>query len=104
MRSSAGKRELDLLVIDGVVTDRLDTCDVPVFLWAVEREIDCISLAGYMGKNPDIMVSMAADEYGINPLEPDILNIGRIREEFPDLVFWGGIDNNELRGTVEEVE
>jgi hypothetical protein len=50
------------------------------------------------------IVGAGAD--GINPLEPDILNIKRIREEFPDLVFWGGIDNNELlcRGTVEEVE
>jgi L-fucose isomerase-like protein len=93
----------------------LDTCDVPVFLWSVEREIDCISLVGamlinptlfdlgkryqlhagdigdegilekllvfarasmmaralremrvgYMGENPDIMFSMAVDEYGI---------------------------------------
>lgn len=43
---------------------------------------------------------------GINPLEPDILDIKRIRKEYPDLIFWGGIDNNELlcRGTVEEVE
>jgi hypothetical protein len=43
---------------------------------------------------------------GINPLEPDILDVKRLREDFPDLIFWGGIDNNELlcRGTVEEVE
>jgi len=67
MRSSAGKRELDLVVIDGVATDRLDTCDVPVFLWAVEREIDCISLVGYMGKNPDIMFSTDADSCAVEP-------------------------------------
>jgi L-fucose isomerase-like protein len=149
MISLLDTHELDLMTVDGVVTDRLgareagsklaemgvdfilavlttfvpdhfivemlDTCDVPVFLWAVEREIDCISLVGamlinptlydlgkryrlhagdigdrgilekllifarasmmtralremrvgYMGENPDIMFSMAADEYGI---------------------------------------
>ena len=29
-----------------------------------------------------------------------------MRNEFPDLVFWGGIDNNQLlcRGTVSEIE
>ena len=50
------------------------------------------------------IVDAGAD--GINPLEPDILNIKKLREEFPDLVFWGGIDNNQLlcRGTVSEVE
>ena len=50
------------------------------------------------------IVGAGAD--GINPLEPDILNIKKIREDFPDLIFWGGIDNNELlcRGSVEEVE
>jgi hypothetical protein len=43
---------------------------------------------------------------GINPLEPDILDIKKLREDFPDLIFWGGIDNNELlcRGTIDEVE
>ncbi len=43
---------------------------------------------------------------GINPLEPDILDIKQIRKDYPDLIFWGGIDNNELlcNGTVEEVE
>ena len=50
------------------------------------------------------IVDAGAD--GINPLEPDILNIKKIREDFPDLIFWGGIDNNELlcSGSVEEVE
>jgi hypothetical protein len=50
------------------------------------------------------IVDAGAD--GINPLEPDILNIKKIREDFPDLIFWGGIDNNELlcRSSVEEVE
>ena len=49
---------------------------------------------------------VAAGADGINPLEPDILDIKRIREEYPDLIFWGGVDNNELlcRGGVEEVE
>ncbi len=34
---------------------------------------------------------------------PDRVPIG---DDFPDLIFWGGIDNNELlcRGSVEEVE
>jgi len=43
---------------------------------------------------------------GINPLEPDILNIRRLRTDYPDLIFWGGIDNNRLlsSGTIEEVE
>jgi hypothetical protein len=50
------------------------------------------------------IVDAGAD--GINPLEPDILDVKRLRELYPDLIFWGGIDNNELlcRGTVEEVE
>jgi L-fucose isomerase-like protein len=30
----------------------LDGCDVPIFLWAVEREMDCISLVGAMLANP----------------------------------------------------
>ena len=52
---------------------------------------------------PDI-IEAGAD--GINPLEPDILNIKELRENYPDLIFWGGIDNNLLlcNGTVEEVE
>ena len=106
---------LATFVPDHFVVEMLDTCDVPVFLWAVEREIECISLVGamlinptlydlgkryqlhagdvgdkgileklivfargsmmsralremrvgYMGENPDIMFSMAVDEYGI---------------------------------------
>jgi hypothetical protein len=50
------------------------------------------------------IVGAGAD--GINPLEPDIVDIERLREEFPDLIFWGGIDNNGLlgRASVEEVE
>ena len=52
---------------------------------------------------PDII---EAGANGINPLEPDILDIKKIREDYPDLIFWGGIDNNVLlcNGTVEEVE
>lgn len=43
---------------------------------------------------------------GINPLEPDILNVKELRKKYPDLIFWGCIDNNEIlcRATVEEVE
>ena len=50
------------------------------------------------------IVDAGAD--GINPVEPDILNIKKTRKDFPDLIFWGGIDNNELlcRGSMEEVE
>ena len=52
---------------------------------------------------PDIV---AAGADGINPLEPDILDIRKLRNEYPNLIFWGGIDNNRLlcEGTVEEVE
>ena len=106
---------LTTFVPDHFIVELLDSCDVPIFLWAVEREIDCISLVGamlinptlyeldkhyrlfagdtgdkdimdnlmifaraamlkralrdmrvgYMGANPDIMFSMAADEYGL---------------------------------------
>jgi uroporphyrinogen decarboxylase len=50
------------------------------------------------------VVASGAD--GINPLEPDILDIKMIRKKYPDLIFWGGIDNNKLlcHGSVEEVE
>jgi uroporphyrinogen decarboxylase len=52
---------------------------------------------------PDL-INAGAD--GINPLEPDILDIRQIRADYPDLILWGGIDNNELlcRGSVEQVE
>lgn len=52
---------------------------------------------------PEIIESGAE---GINPLEPDILNIRQLRKNYPDLIFWGGIDNNKLlcKGTIEEVE
>ncbi|MCL5998467.1 MAG: hypothetical protein M1546_20795 [Chloroflexi bacterium] len=106
---------LATFVPDHYLVDLLAACDVPVFLWAIEREIDCLSLVGgmlinptlyelgkryqlygadigdtetgeklmifaracmarrslaemrvgYMGGNPDIMFSMAADEYGL---------------------------------------
>ncbi|HEB31041.1 MAG TPA: hypothetical protein ENI15_09225 [Spirochaetes bacterium] len=106
---------LTTFVPDHFIAELVDTGDIPVFLWAVEREMDCISLvgamlinptlyelekhyqlhagdigdsdvlgslmvfaraammkrvlrnmrAGYMGENPDIMFSMAADEYGL---------------------------------------
>jgi L-fucose isomerase-like protein len=106
---------LTTFVPDHFIVALLDSCDLPLFLWAVEREIDCISLVGgmlinptlydlgkqyrlaagdledpevletlmvfarasmirqvlremrvgYMGKNPVIMFSMAADEYGL---------------------------------------
>ena len=100
---------------DHFIVEILDACDVPLYLYALEREFDCISLVGamlinptlydldkqyqlhagdfseseitnslmvfaraslmrrilrdmrvgYMGKNPDIMFSMQADEYGL---------------------------------------
>jgi len=52
---------------------------------------------------PDI-IEAGAD--GLNPLEPDILDIKTLRENYPNLIFWGGIDNNRLlcEGTVGEVE
>ncbi|MCL5986560.1 MAG: hypothetical protein M1371_08360 [Actinobacteria bacterium] len=52
---------------------------------------------------PDIV---GAGTDGINPLEPDILDIKQLRKDYPNLIFWGGIDNNEVlsRGTIEEVE
>ena len=106
---------LTTFVPDHFAVSLLDCCDVPIFLWAVEREMDCISLVGamlanptmhelgkqyqldagdlddpevlrrllvfarasamrrvlrsmrvgYMGENPNIMFSMAADEYGL---------------------------------------
>ena len=50
------------------------------------------------------IVKAGAD--GINPLEPDVLDIKRLRTDYPDLIFWGGIDNNRLlcEGSIEEVE
>ncbi len=116
------EREVDVLLVlyttfvpDHFIVGLLDTCDVPVLIFALEREIDSISLvgamlanptlfdldkkysiaageigdetvlrrikvfasasflkkkltemrAGYMGENPEIMFSMAADEYGL---------------------------------------
>ena len=106
---------LATFVPDHFIVALLDSCDVPIFLYAIEREIGCISLVGamlanptlyelskqytivagdignsdlmkqlgvfaraslmkrilrqmrvgYMGKNPDIMFSMQADEYGL---------------------------------------
>lgn len=55
---------------------------------------------------PIINEIVAAGADGINPLEPDIVNIKQIRNDFPSLIFWGGIDNNRLlsEGTVDEVE
>src|SRR5512136_2588993 len=32
---------LTTFVPDHFIVEMLDTCDVPVFLWAVEREIEC---------------------------------------------------------------
>lgn len=116
------KKKVDFILVvlttfvpDHFIAELVDGCDIPVFLWAVEREMDCISLvgamlvsptlyelekhyqlhagdigdrevlrslmifaraammkrvlynmrAGYMGENPDIMFSMAVDEYGL---------------------------------------
>lgn len=109
---------LATFVPDHFIVELLDSCDVPIYLYAIEREIGCISLVGamlanptlyelgkqyrimagdvgeptlmkqlevfaraalmkrilkqmrvgYMGKNPDIMFSMQADEYGLKSL------------------------------------
>jgi L-fucose isomerase-like protein len=106
---------LTTFVPDHFIVELLEGCDVPIYLWAIEREMDCISLVGamlvnptlfelhktyqlsagevgdgeimdrlvkfarsvmmcrilrgmrvgYMGKNPDIMLSLMADEYGL---------------------------------------
>lgn len=106
---------LATFVPDHFIVELLDRCDVPIFIWAIEREMDSISLVGamlinptlydldkhyqiyagdigdkeilekmmvfaraammkralremrvgYMGGNPDIMFSMAVDEYGL---------------------------------------
>jgi L-fucose isomerase-like protein len=106
---------LTTFVPDHFIVEILDAWDVPVFLYALEREFDCISLVGgmltnptlydlgkqyqlhagdfseaegvnsltlfaraammrrilgdmrvgYMGKNPDTMLSMQVDEYGL---------------------------------------
>jgi L-fucose isomerase-like protein len=107
---------LATFVPDHFIVELLSAYDVPIFLYALEREIDCISLVGamlinptlydldkqyqihagdvgdvkimerlmvfarasmmrrvlgemrvgYMGKNPEIMFSMAADDYGLH--------------------------------------
>ena len=109
---------LATFVPDHFIVELLDSCDVPIYLYAIEREIGCISLVGamlanptlyelgkqyrivagdvgeptlmkqlevfaraalmkrilkqmrvgYMGKNPVIMFSMQADEYGLKSL------------------------------------
>jgi L-fucose isomerase-like protein len=109
---------LTTFVPDHFIVELLDAYNVPIFLYALEREIGCISLVGamlanptlyelnkqytilagdigdpdlikqlkvfastalmkrilrqmrvgYMGKNPDIMFSMQADEYGLKKL------------------------------------
>jgi L-fucose isomerase-like protein len=131
---------LTTFVPDHFIVALLDACDLPIFLWAVEREIDCISLVGgmlinptlydlgkqyrlaagdlddpevvgtlmvfarasmmrqvlrkmrigYMGKNPVIMFSMAADEYGLKKvLGVDVIPLrdfeyGQRTEQVPD--------------------
>ncbi len=35
---------LTTFVPDGFIVELLKGCDLPIFLWAVEREIDCLSL------------------------------------------------------------
>jgi len=52
---------LDLLCIalatfvpDHYLVELLDECDLPVFLWAIEREINCLSLVGGLLINPTL--------------------------------------------------
>lgn len=55
------RADVDCLVVmlatfvpDHYLVDLLEACDLPVFLWAVEREIDCLSLVGGMLINPTL--------------------------------------------------
>lgn len=45
---------LATFVPDHYIVELLEACDVPIFLWAVEREIDCLSLVGGMLINPTL--------------------------------------------------
>ena len=50
------------------------------------------------------LVSTGID--GLNPCEPHShMDVAKIRESYPDLVLWGGVDNSFLlvEGTPEEV-
>ncbi len=143
---------LATFVPDHFIVELLDVCDVPIFLYAVEREIDCISLVGamlinptlfdlgkqyqihagevgdgeilerlmifarasmmrrvlkemrvgYMGKNPEIMFSMAADDYGLHKvMGVTVIPIrdyeyGERKETIPDkeaLKDWNAVKN-----------
>jgi L-fucose isomerase-like protein len=45
---------LATFVPDHFLVELLDVCDVPIFLYAIEREIDCLSLVGAMLNNPTL--------------------------------------------------
>ena len=45
---------LATFVPDHFLVDLLSCCDLPLFLWAVEREIGCISLVGALLTNPTL--------------------------------------------------
>jgi hypothetical protein len=59
---------------------------------------------GNLKKIMDDLVECGID--GINPLEPENISIEWVREAYPGLVLWGGIDDKELLpfGTEEQVE
>jgi L-fucose isomerase-like protein len=154
---------LATFVPDHFVVELLVACDVPVFMYALEREIDCISLVGamlvnptlydldkqyqihagdvgdgvimdklmvfarasmmkrvlgemrvgYMGKNPEIMFSMAADDYGLHkvmgitviPLRD--YEYGERKKDIPDdiaLNDWNAVKNMVGKVSVSDTD
>jgi L-fucose isomerase-like protein len=60
---------LTTFVPDHFLVELLDACDVPIFLYAIEREIGCLSLVGAMLNNPtlhdlDKLYQLQAGEIG----------------------------------------
>lgn len=45
---------LTTFIPDHFIVDLLQNIDIPIFLWAIEREIDCLSLVGGMLINPTL--------------------------------------------------
>jgi hypothetical protein len=59
---------------------------------------------GKLIKILDYLVKIEID--GINPLEPHNLSLKTVRKLYPNLILWGGIDDNKVLcfGTLDEVE
>jgi len=73
---------LTTFVPDYFLVSLLDCCDVPVFLYAVEREIDCISLVGAMLTNPTLhdlgkCYDIGAGDLGDSEIMSRILSFAR---------------------------